>query len=872
MGYRLEGKKECKSVVYSMKKNWFFIPVYSPYRSLPYPPQDEINVLIDRLINTLQQKNCKDKYHIGQILYPLLEYIEKYPEKKAVIQQLANEKKIFFGPFYIQLHAGHTSGESMIRNLLIGRKEGNQIGDTLKTGYLPMMRGRNSQVPQILAGFNIDAVIISTDIQFFNKNTQEFIWEGADGSKLLVGRAVFLTDQQFNIPKTQLKEHLNAYCKTDGDNLVVYQFQNVDELENLHSRVDTIASISHSEVIIESLSECIWNIKDTIDLKEISVYKGEICLENMDDNAQNQLEYFLRHSVEIGVINHRLSNLIQYLIEPWSVITKLLKVNTDTVLIEQLWAQLLRNQTFVYLESDQTDQFIHTLYTELTLLMEQAERQLNEIIHSIVDNIRIEEPLNRNFYFTIINPLPFSRTEIAEITLEMPAIINRDTIVAKEIGGREIPFRIINKEEGAIFRLNNQDKAKYRCLVELKNIPGMGWKTFQVDLNGRPKFFPSVSISAERNALENDYLRVEINDNGTLEVFAKETGEFFTEVGYFQDEVDLGQYSAEDKTSTHIPLNTKKLRPQIKLLYNTPKAAAYKIDYFWDIPGMFIWNNSRRSPKHVRIVISEIVTLNRLSRQIDLQVSIHDHAYDHMIKMCFPIEFIPTNTYTSGFFSVETRPFDIPKAKRCHGFSMKNFVGVSNEEGGFAVLSDSLTEYQLVKGKHSQLELTLVRNFSINKTDIYVDSKTQRNEKINIHLAFYPHLADWESGEILNEGLTFNMPLIVHQLEKKDGLLPAKMQFLRVSPDILLYSTLKPSDDNNSVILRLYNPTRNLIDGEIITCFPIKAARLLTLEELIITPIDPIDINRLNIKISPKKIVTIKIIFTGVIDLQNIIL
>jgi hypothetical protein len=70
---------------------------------------------------------------------------------------------------------------------------------------------------------------------------------------------------------------------------------------------------------------------------------------------------------------------------------------------------------------------------------------------------------------------------------------------------------------------------------------------------------------------------------------------------------------------------------------------------------------------------------------------------------------------------------------------MRNFVGVSNEEGGFAVLSDSLTEYQLVKGKHSQLELTLVRNFSINKTDIYVDSKTQRNEKINIHLAFYPH-------------------------------------------------------------------------------------------------------------------------------------
>jgi alpha-mannosidase len=28
-------------------------------------------------------------------------------------------------------------------------------------------------------------------------------------------------------------------------------------------------------------------------------------------------------------------------------------------------------------------------------------------------------------------------------------------------------------------------------------------------------------------------------------------------------------------------------------------------------------------------------------------------------------------------------------------------------------------------------------------------------------LAFYPHLANWESGEILNQALLFNTPLIV---------------------------------------------------------------------------------------------------------------
>jgi hypothetical protein len=48
--------------------------------------------------------------------------------------------------------------------------------------------------------------------------------------------------------------------------------------------------------------------------------------------------------------------------------------------------------------------------------------------------------------------------------------------------------------------------------------------------------------------------------------FAKRPEEFFTEVGYFQDEVDLGQYRARIRPH-HIPLKTKKQRPQIKLLY-----------------------------------------------------------------------------------------------------------------------------------------------------------------------------------------------------------------------------------------------------------------------------------------------------------------
>jgi mannosylglycerate hydrolase len=804
------------------------------------------------------------------MLFPLLEYLADHPGKKEVVRQLVERKKLLFGPFFVQLHSGHTSGEALIRNLLIGHQKGRLIGDVQKTGFLPMMRGRNSQVPQILAGFNIDAVVIDANVQAMEKLISEFIWEGPDGSKLLVGRVMFRTCEQLTMPVTELKKVIERFTNLSSENVIIYSFYDRTGLEKLPENLEKLSGAAEAEVKVESLSDTVWNIKDSLDIKEIAGYKGEICIENRDINSDNQYDYFLRHSIEVGVVIHRLSNLIQYIIEPWSVISNLMKMSSNPRPEESLWIRFFKNQAFTYLTESSANEFIQTLCDELSSLTDESEKHLKGIVDGIVANIGIENANPKDYFFTIINPLPYSRTEIAEVVLEMPSILNRDTIVARDIGGREIPFKIISKEEGALFKLDNQDKAKYHCLVELKNIPGMGWKTFQIELNGRPKSFPAIPISAERHALENDYLRIEINENGTLEIFAKETGEFFSEVGYFIDEVDLGQYQADDKTTAHVPITTKKLHPQIKLLYNTPKAAAYRIEYYWEIPKMFVWNHSRRSPRHERINIIEVVSLDRLSRQVDLKIEIHDHAYDHQIKICFPIDFIPENSYTDGFFSVETRNFQ--SRRGCEELSMRNFVGVSSEESGFAVLSDGINEYQLIQsGRHNTLALTLVRNFQISKAEKPVEEDRLRNEKAEMHLAFYPHLANWESGEILIEALLFNTPLIVRQLTNYAGFLPAKIQFLKVNPDILLFSALKTADDDRSVILRLFNPTRNLVDGEINTCLPIEAARYLTLEEHIIANLEPIDPNRLGIKIFPRKIVTVKIIFKKEIQIYDIV-
>ena len=844
-----------------MKKILYWVPVYTPYRSLPFPSQEQIDNVINEILIILQQENCSDIYHIGQMILPLLGFLENNPDKRALVRQLIEQKKLFIGPFFIQFNAGHTSGESLIRNLLIGHQKGRQIGEVLKGNYFRSLRGRNSQAPQILTGFNIDALLTDYDIQLTEKKAGEFIWEGGDGSKVLVGRAAFITPETLTVSKTRIKEILQKYFDESTNMIIVYQFNDRKGLDTMSMQYEKLASAFKAEIKIESIPECIWNIKDTIDQRELNSFKGEICLETADENAETQFDYFLKHSVDIGIINHRLENFLQYMVEPWSLLINYLKQNATPIAVEKIWSDYLKNQVFTCLVDKQPGKFVQTLYTELNHLMTETTDQIKGIIASIVSDIHIEKSPKECYYFTVINPLPYSRSEVVEIVIEMPFTVDRNSIAVHEVDGREIPFRILYKEEGALFKFDGKDTAKYHCAIDLMNFPGMGWKTYQVELYDKPKPFQAPPISPENNILENDFLRVEINDNGTLEVFAKETGEFFAEVAYFIDEVDLGKYRAEDKTATHIPLTTRKLHPQIKLLYNSPLAAAYRIEYFWEIPGSFNWTHFRRSSKHEWIKIIEIVTLDRLARQVDLKLEINDRAFDHMIKICFPIGFVPDNTYTDGFFSVEPRSFVAKSNPRCRMLTMGNFVGVSNEQGGFAILNDGINEYQLTKGKHNALTMTLVRDFQIVRSENSDGQGALRNEKTEIHLAFYPHLADWETGTILTEAVMFNNPLILRQLSQTGGALPARMQFLKVNPDTLLYSAFKSTADGQGAILRLYNPTPNMIDGEIKTCLPIKAARYLTLEEHVIAPIDVTDPNRLEIKVFSKKIVVIKIVF-----------
>lgn len=88
------------------------------------------------------------------------------------------------GPWYVLMDEMLVSGESLVRNLLLGQADARQHGLTLKpVAYVPDITGHTAQLPQILCGFGIEAAVLVHGAPI---GPLPFRWDAPDGSAILV--------------------------------------------------------------------------------------------------------------------------------------------------------------------------------------------------------------------------------------------------------------------------------------------------------------------------------------------------------------------------------------------------------------------------------------------------------------------------------------------------------------------------------------------------------------------------------------------------------------------------------------------------------------------------------------------------------------
>lgn len=153
-------------------REWFLTSVYT---------SQWIPGLIDKLEELAAANPDFHFLFDGQtlVMEDLLAAAPAYAEK---VKALVGNGRLLIGPYYCQPDWQLTSGELLIRNLQYGQKDTQQLGGSMKTGWLVDTFGHISQSPQIHSLFGIDAVYVWRGVP---EMTPYFHWQSPDGSQLL---------------------------------------------------------------------------------------------------------------------------------------------------------------------------------------------------------------------------------------------------------------------------------------------------------------------------------------------------------------------------------------------------------------------------------------------------------------------------------------------------------------------------------------------------------------------------------------------------------------------------------------------------------------------------------------------------------------
>ena len=898
-------------------------------REWRYPFQRNRQMLVDMLDSVLDILEKEPKYkafHLDSQSIVIEDYLEVRPQKENQIKELVEQKRLFIGPWYVLPEQFQVGGENLIRNLLLGHKTSNKYGRVSKIGYSPFSWGQISQLPQIYKEFAIELIMFYRGVNFLDSPKAEFLWVGADGTEAVSSR--FSTMPRYNfyfyiyrpIVHNEFTSDIEYKWSNGGvpfhflDNrLVQDDYFIVDPVdgyypENIKNQVEALINdqvddfttphviwmeghdssgpnvktvriindikkiFPNINVVHSTLEDYAKAVLESVNIKTLKKVYGERRSSQFDRRSGNMYGYTTSARMYLKQKNFEAEKWVQFYAEPFNTFSALTGRNTNDNYLAKAWDLIIQNSSHDSIGGCSLDQIHDDMMNRYKQAIEISKGVFERSIKHIVRNLSLPKVNDENLFLVAFNPNNYSRNEVVECFIDIPKEYDKGDFNIYDLDGNEIEKQIIKIEshqpviEQLIDRPMYFEMMRYQCYLELQNAPEFGYKSFW--LKSKVKSQKSKIDLAKKYNIENEYLRIKINLNGTFDLFDKLNKKEFKGLGYLYDEGEAGHAWTNVPTKPFI--TTLKSKPNIKLILDGDLRATYKISHLLKLP-IDLAERKKKSYNSVSIPIDLYLTLNKNSKHVEIKIVVDNKAESHRLRIMFPSNLDAKYHYGEGQFDVVKRSAQRPNTKEwieqpMYDFPLHHFADVSDDKFGLAVLVDGLKEYELLNNKKKTIAVTLFRGFEYiiapsSKQDYTHLKGSQCLGKSTYNLALYPHKGDWQNGEVYKEALNFNNPLSLVQTGKAKGKLPAKMSFMKVTPEELVFSALKKSEDGNAFVLRIYNPTENDIEGKVELINRISRVEQVTLEEIYVKDVDLISDNSFPVSLNKKKIGTYKIDF-----------
>jgi len=435
--------------------------------------------VMDRLLEILDSRPDYKHYHLDAQTSLVEDYLQIRPENRQRIARYVKEGRILVGPWYTLPEEFLISGESLVRNLLLGHQIASKLGKVMKVGYMPTSCGQISQLPQILAGFGIDTALFYRGINPHDADA-EFIWEGADGTRALTshfyvsgGRANFFSyafmpvlhggwkapsfedAKQFvhvmnqNYPymhdhvdppskfHTEIVAPAMKHVKADAlAKSTIRYLLYMDGCDNGGPHVFTADFIRHANrlsrndrYIHSSLPKYIAKAKQAV--SRLKVLTGE--MRHAGKSTGNALYVgVLSARMYIKQLNARAEYNLAGRSEPWAVVARLLGEPYPKTALDLAWRYLLSNHAHDSMEACSTD----PVHADMEYRFSQCNEMSLGLLRRNLGRIVAKMPLckGKELSMTVFNSMASPRSEVVSAVVDVPDYDHQTTSTYTQAG------------------------------------------------------------------------------------------------------------------------------------------------------------------------------------------------------------------------------------------------------------------------------------------------------------------------------------------------------------------------------------------------------------------------------------------------------
>lgn len=846
-----------------------------------YLPYEKHHVRLVQLIDALLDKLDGDSefrsfYLDGQTII-LEDYLQVRPENQERLQRHITDGRLLIGPWYILQDAFLTSGEANVRNMQIGHQDAKRYGEVAKIGYFPDTFGLVGQTPQLMQQSGITNVFFGRGVKptgfnntvsddGYESSFSELIWEGPDGSKVL---GILFANWYSNGNEVPVDE-AEARAFWDRKLADAEKYASTSELLFMNGcdhqpvQLDLPEAIEmarklypDTEFIHSNFPDYLQAVEQAVDNHSLSTVKGELRSQRTD--GWGTLVNTASARVYLKQMNQKGQALLEKVAEPLASFAQVLgQQKYPHHLFTYAWKTLMQNHPHDSICGCSVDEVHREMVTRFEKSRHVAEAIIDDskqAIASAVDTSAFASYGEDALPIVAFNTTGWERSGTVSIELDAARLYLREGFTLEEtvrrmkevdLSGRVLvddqgnPLNVTVEDLGLLFGYDLPDdkfRQPYMCRrVKLtflaEQVPALGLRAYAwvrrsasaASISGAAVSGSGSSLLRSERMMENEWLQVEIADDGSFSLTDKATGRVYRDLGVYENTGDIGNEYMYRQPEGETALTTTGLQAGISVLEDTPYRASIEIVHDWEVPASadatldeeqralvyYPERKAQRSRETVSLKLRTILSLERGGKGVHIETTIDNKAKDHRLRALFPTDLSASVHRADSMFEIPVRD-NVPAPEWVNPSNTQHqqaFVDVSDEAAGagLTVANLGLNEYEVLRDGRNTIAITLLRSVGeLGDWGLFPTPEAQCLGEHTVQMMLIPHSGDGMASGAFAQAYQFQVPWTLCQTGVHAGTIASTYAPFQWESKELAFSSLKMNEETGDLLLRWYN-------------------------------------------------------------------